>query len=112
MMKHILLPILCNFALASLSAATTTVSISAAATQSFTWSNPATTGPAWIRDAYILRVRDRYYLTGTKRVGGAPDEPGKWPGFFLWSSDDLQHSSVKRARQEPLGSVLDNFGKP
>jgi hypothetical protein len=25
---------------------------------------------------------------------------------------DPQRSSVKRARQEPLGSVLDNFGKP
>jgi beta-xylosidase len=60
-----------------------------AAQQSFTWTNPVTGGPDWIRDAYILRVGDHYYLTGTRRIASAPDEPGKWPGFYLWSSVDL-----------------------
>jgi len=32
------------------------------------WKNPAADGPDWIRDAYILRVGDRYYLTGTRRA--------------------------------------------
>jgi xylan 1,4-beta-xylosidase len=57
----------------------------------FRWSNPATNGPAWIRDAYILRVDDRYYMTGTKRISNTEDGPPRWPGFYLWSSDDLQN---------------------
>ncbi|MCX7012037.1 MAG: family 43 glycosylhydrolase [Candidatus Sumerlaeota bacterium] len=57
----------------------------------FQWSNPVVDGPGWIRDAYILRVGDRYYLTGTSKRTDAPDEASAWPGFYLWSSDDLQH---------------------
>ncbi|MFZ5830985.1 MAG: glycoside hydrolase family 43 protein [Planctomycetota bacterium] len=59
--------------------------------ETFTWCNPAASGPDWIRDCYILRVGDRYYMTGTRRVAGAADEPSKWPGFYFWSSADLQH---------------------
>jgi beta-xylosidase len=60
-----------------------------AAQQVFTWTKPVTGGPDWIRDAYILRVGDLYYLTGIRRIASAPAEPGKWPGFYLWSSTDL-----------------------
>ena len=57
----------------------------------FAWSNPVTGGPEWIRDAFILRVGDTWYLTGTSRLPGTDnDNPALWPGFFLWSSLDLR----------------------
>ncbi len=58
---------------------------------SFTWKNPIVTGPDWIRDAFIIRVGDRYYLTGTRVILSEKENTRRWPGFFLWSSDDLLH---------------------
>ena len=54
----------------------------------FTYQNPIEGGPRWIRDPFIIRASERYFMTGTYK------EPGKnglaaWPGFKLWSSDDL-----------------------
>ncbi|MCU0748229.1 MAG: family 43 glycosylhydrolase [Akkermansiaceae bacterium] len=72
---------------------TIALSILAAATlhaADFTWSNPCTTGPDWIRDCFILRVDDTYYLTGTTRDGTGKPAKDKWPGFFLWKSTDLK----------------------
>ena len=61
----------------------------AAATE-FRWKNPCTGGPDWIRDAFVIRVDDTWYMTGTSRDGSGKTEKDQWPGFFLWSSNDLQ----------------------
>jgi len=50
-----------------------------AAAKSLTYQNPISGGPARIRDPFILRVGDKYYLTGTTSN----------VGIELWSSDDL-----------------------
>ena len=57
----------------------------------FTWKNPCTGGPDWIRDAFVIRVGDTYYMTGTSRDASGETEEAMWPGFCLWSSSDLQN---------------------
>jgi xylan 1,4-beta-xylosidase len=54
----------------------------------FTYQNPIEGGPSWIRDPFIIRVGDAYFMTGTYKEPGR-DGPAAWPGFKLWSSDDL-----------------------
>jgi hypothetical protein len=61
-----------------------------AAAGEFTYQNPIEGGPRWIRDPFIIRVGERYFMTGTYKEPGK-DGPAAWPGFKLWSSDDLLH---------------------
>ena len=72
----------------------------AAATE-FEWKNPCTGGPDWIRDAFVIRVDDTYYMTGTSRNGSGKTDETMWPGFFLWSSSDLQN-------WKKLGPIITN----
>ena len=61
-----------------------------AAAGEFTYQNPVENGPRWIRDPFVIRVGDGYFMTGTYKEPGE-DGPPAWPGFKLWSSDDLLH---------------------
>ena len=63
---------------------------SAAVAGEFTYQNPIAGGPRWIRDPFIIRAGDRYFMTGTYKEP-AQDGPAAWPGFKLWASDDLLH---------------------
>lgn len=62
----------------------------AAGEREFTYQNPIEGGPRWIRDPFIIRVGDGYLMTGTHKEPGK-EGPAAWPGFKLWSSDDLLH---------------------
>ncbi|HUV66884.1 MAG TPA: nucleoside hydrolase-like domain-containing protein [Sedimentisphaerales bacterium] len=81
---------------------------SAAAGEEFTYRNPIERGPRWIRDPFIIRSGQRYFMTGTYKEPGK-DGPATWPGFKLWSSDDLLHwrdeGFLLRNEDIPWGNV-------
>jgi hypothetical protein len=62
--------------------------VSAAAAREFTYQNPIKGGPNWIRDPFIIWAGDRYFMTGTYKEP-SKDGPAAWPGFKLWSSEDM-----------------------